>query len=75
MSSSKKIRLSSTSATGLPTSSARGTPAVTTKHAVGYNSEWEDFPWLHPVHSIETGSVTGMLCRLCKKLKTKNKYN
>ena len=73
MSSSKKIRLSSTSAT---TSSAGGTPAVTTKHAVGYNSEWEkDFPWLHPVHSVETGSVTGMLCRLCKKHKTKNKYN
>ena len=44
-------------------------------HAVGYKSEWEEeFPWLLPLKN-DSGVVTGMLCRTCKRHKTENKYN
>jgi hypothetical protein len=44
------------------------------KHLVGYRQAWEsDFPWLIPVES--DGQVTGMLCTLYQRYKTKNKYN
>ena len=44
------------------------------KHLVGYRRAWEnEFSWLVAVES--DGNVTGMLCTLCKKHKTKNKYN
>ena len=38
----------------------------TSKHLVGYRQLWE---------SETDGLVTGMLCRLCQRHKTKNKYN
>ena len=45
------------------------------KYAIGYNSEWErDYSWLQVVRNAE-GTVTGMLCTLCKRHNTKNKYN
>ena len=38
----------------------------------GYKKDWEkDYTWLQPVHSIETSCVTGLLCSLCKRHKTK----
>jgi hypothetical protein len=44
------------------------------KHLVGYRRSWEnDFPWLVAVES--DGSVTGMMCNLCKRHNTRNKYN
>ena len=47
----------------------------TTKHTVGYQSKWEnEFPWLLPEQN-SMGAVTGMLCRYCKRHKTRNKYN
>ena len=46
----------------------------TSKHLVGYRQLWEsEFTWLIPVET--DGLVTGMLCRLCQRHKTKNKYN
>ena len=40
------------------------------KHLVGYRPSWEnEFPWLSAVES------DGMLCRLCQRHKTKNKFN
>ena len=82
---SKRICLSDTagSTSAAPAASTSAAPAASTsaapaasKHAVGYSIEWEkDFPWLQPVRHVETGPVTGMLCCLCKKHKTKNKYN
>ena len=46
-----------------------------TKHAVGYKIKWErEFPWLLTKKN-STGTVTGMLCRFCKRHKTGNKYN
>lgn len=72
-SSTKKICLASTSS--LPSLTTGSTPADS-KHAIGYNCEWEtEFPWLQPVRDIDSGVVTGMLCRLCKKHETKSKYN
>ena len=45
-----------------------------TKHAMGYKTKWEtDFPWLLPEKN-STGVVTGMLCQLCRRHKTVNKY-
>ena len=47
----------------------------TSGHAVGYNSKWEEeFPWLLTVKN-DSGVVTGMLCRICKRHKTESKYN
>ena len=44
------------------------------KHLVGYRRAWEsEFLWLVAVEN--DGSVTGMMCTLCKKYKTKSKYN
>ena len=44
-------------------------------HAVGHNFEWEkEFPWLLPLQN-DSGIVTAMLCRICKRHKTENKYN
>ena len=44
-------------------------------HAVVNNSEWEEvFLWLMPVTN-DLGIMTGMLCRICKRHKTENKYN
>ena len=44
-------------------------------HAVVYNSDWElEFPWLMPLKN-ESGMVKGMLCSICKRHKTENKYN
>ena len=44
-------------------------------HAVVYNSEWEEqFMWLLPL-TTDSGVVTGMLCRICKRHKMENKYN
>ena len=46
----------------------------TSKHSVGYQQSWEkEYPWLMAVES--GGEVTGMLCSLCKRHKTKNKQN
>ena len=46
----------------------------TSKHSVGYQQSWEkEYPWLMAVES--GGEVTGMLCILCKRHKTKNKQN
>ena len=45
----------------------------TSKHLVGYGQLWEnEFTWLIPVET--DGLVTGILCRLCQRHKTKNKY-
>ena len=45
------------------------------KHLVGYNSQWEkEYHWLLPVRR-EAGAVTGMLCQICRFHKMKNKYN
>ena len=42
---------------------------------MGYNSKWEEeFPWLLTVKN-DSGIVTEMLCRTCKKHKTESKYN
>ena len=41
-------------------------------YVVVYNSEWEEE--LVPMRS-NSGIVTGMLCRICKRHKTENKYN
>ena len=44
-------------------------------HVVVYNSEWEEeFSWLVPMRN-DSGIVTGMLCRNCKRHETENKYN
>ena len=44
------------------------------KHLVGYRRAWEkEFPWLVAVES--GGTVTGMMCSVCKRHKTRNKYN
>ena len=44
------------------------------KHVVGYKKAWEtEFSWLVPVYTEET--VSGMLCFVCKRHSTKNKYN
>ena len=46
-----------------------------TKHAVGYKTKWEsDFPWLLSEKN-SAGEVIEMLCRLCRRHKTGNKYN
>ena len=46
----------------------------TSKHLVAYRASWEnEFSWLSAVES--DGQVTGMLCRLCQRHKTKNKFN
>ena len=44
------------------------------KHLMGYRRSWEkEFSWLVAVES--DGTVTGMMCTLCKRHKTKNRYN
>ena len=43
------------------------------RDSVGYQRSWEDFPWLMAVES--DSKVTGMLCNLCKRHNTKNKYD
>lgn len=46
----------------------------TSRHVVCYKKQWEvEFPWLLSVMS--NGSVTGMMCSLCKRHHTKNKCN
>ena len=46
----------------------------TSKHAVGYKPAWEaEYPWLVP--DFSDGKVSGMLCSVCKRHSTKNKYN
>ena len=41
---------------------------------VGYKPAWEsEFSWLVPCFS--EGTVCGMMCSLCKRHRTKNKYN
>ena len=46
------------------------TESDSSKHLVGYKRVWErDFPWLVDVES--DGSVTGMMCNLCERHKTK----
>jgi len=45
------------------------------KHAPGYK-EWErNFTWLDQVRNSESGQVVGLICRLCKQHKRKNKFN
>ena len=52
-----------------------GTSEDTSGHVVGYNKSGEtEFPWFVPIYA-EAESVSGMLCSLCKRYSTKNKYN
>ena len=52
-----------------------GTSADTSGHVIGYNKSWDSkFPWRVPIYA-EAESVSGMLCSLCKRHSTKNKYN
>lgn len=45
------------------------------KHLIGYDRNWEDkFTWLEAVTNEDIKAV-GMLCTLCRKHKTENKYN
>ena len=63
------------SASSGASSSSSGADNSMDKHAIGYKSTWEaDYSWLSPVRNSE-GDVVGMLCDVCKKHKTKNKYN
>ena len=52
------------------------TSADTSGHVVGYNKSWEtEFPWLVPIYAEVEEKVSGILCSLCKRHSTKNKYN
>ena len=59
--------------TGMPCSSM-SRKSNRSKHLVGYKKQWEkEFSWLLCVY--EVGKAIGMMCRLCKRHHTKNKYN
>ena len=59
--------------TGMPCSSM-SRKSNRSKHVVGYKKQWEkEFSWLLCVY--EGGNAIGMMCRLCKRHHTKNKYN
>ena len=49
------------------------------KHRVGYNASWTDFPWHLPVYDVDAAegseNVIGVLCSLCKQHKTKQRNN
>ena len=68
------LRLTSTCYNLPPGEKRPRSESDSSKHLMGYRRVWErDFPWLVAVES--DGSVTDMMCNLCKRHKTKNKYN
>ena len=70
---------SSSSSSGVEETTSKkskfGNQSDSSKHVVGYNSQWEkEYPWLLAVRNGD-GTVTGMLCQICSVHKVKAKYN
>ena len=59
---------------GQSTAGSQGFSRSHSKHLIGYDRNWEtEFPWLEVV--TDDGKAVGMLCKLCRKHNTENKYN
>ena len=70
---------SSSSSSGVEETTSKrskfGIQSDSSKHVMGYNSQWEkEYPWLLAVRNGD-GTVTGMLCQICSVHKVKAKYN
>ena len=70
---------SSSSSSGVEETTSKrsrfGIQSDSSKHVVGYSSQWEKkYSWLLAVRNGD-GTVTGMLCQICSVHKVKAKYN